>query len=188
MTTIQYDLGGGATFALPAHIAVKQLLDQLQAQTIPGTRVSQYQIGQYAPGQGGVFVGDILGDDGVTYGLITDTDEDVGRAKWGPEGERDLSAWDGMGNTNRLLNESPAAKLASDYEADGHVDFYLPARRELLIAMANVPHLFGKDSYYWTSSPYGSDYAWAVNFEYGFVTIYNRRDEFRVRPFRRFTY
>lgn len=187
MSTIQYDLGGGATFALPAHIAVKQLLDQLQAQTVPGTRLTQYQIGQYAPGQGGIFVGNILGDDGVTYGLVMGAEQDIGKAKWGPDGERDLSSWDGMSNTNRLRNECPAAKLASDYERDGHVDFYLPAQRELMIARANVPHLFAK-GVYWTSTPYGSDGAWAVHFEYGGVLIGYRGREFRVRPFRRFTY
>lgn len=186
MTTIQYDLGGGATIALPADVAVKQLIEQLQQSS--RTVTSRPQIGEYLPGQGGVYVGDIRGDDGVTYGLITPAEHDIGRAKWGPNGERDLSDWDGLSNTNRLRNECPAAQLASGYEADGHVDFYLPARREMLIAAANVPHLFGKESWYWTSTPYGEDRAWDVDFENGTTGIDYRRDEFRVRPFRRFTH
>jgi len=187
MTTIQFDLGQGTSVRLPAETAVKQLLDQLQS-NVAQAMSKRYKIGERVPGQGGIFAGDILGDDGVIYGLIVVDEEDVGRVKWGPEGELDLSDWDGLSNTNRLRSESPAAKLASDYEADGHVDFYLPARRELLIAAANLPHLFGKDSYYWTSTPYGSTRAWVVGFEYGNVGIRYRNREFRVRPFRRFIY
>lgn len=187
MTTIQINLGGGASIALPADLAVKQLIEQLQNSVAQATG-KHYTIGERVPSQGGIFAGDILGDDGVTYGLIIADGEDVGRAKWGPDGERDLSNWDGLVNTNRLRNKCPAAKLASDYEADGHVDFYLPSRREMMIAAANLPHLFGKESYYWTSTPCGSGRAWCVDFEYGYVLIYYRSGEFRVRPFRRFTY
>ncbi|MFT0533982.1 hypothetical protein ACMHYJ_14310 [Castellaniella hirudinis] len=188
MTTIQYDLGGGATIALPADIAVKQLIEQLQRDARQATTQPRPQIGEYLSGQGGIYVGDIRGNDGVTYGLITPKDEDIGRAKWGAEGELDLSDWDGLSNTNILRADCPAAKLASDYEADGHVDFYLPAHREMLIAMANVPHLFGKDSWYWSSTPYGSYNAWAVDFEIGDVLTDGRYNEFRVLPFRRFTH
>lgn len=160
MTTIQYNLGGGAFIALPADIVVKQLIEHLRAEAKIATQRPRYKIGEYLAGQGGVYAGDILGADGVTYGLIIGGDkEDIGAAKWGPDGERDLSDWDGLSNTNSLRKECPAAKLASSYEADGHVDFYLPGRREMLVAMANVPHLFGKKSRYWTSTPYGEDYS-----------------------------
>lgn len=187
MTTIQFELGGGASIALPAETVAQRLIERLQEQSRaqpPG----RLEIGKYLPSQGGIYVGDIRGDDGTLYGLVTGSEQDIGRAKWGQDGERDLSDWDGLGNTNRLRKECPAAKLAANYEADGHVDFYLPARREMLIAMANVPHLFGKESWYWTSTPYGSYGAWAVDFENGGVYAYLRHDEFRVRPFRRFTH
>jgi len=186
MQTFQYDLGGGASIALPVDKVVSQLVDQLRQPTIQSAVEVLPTIGQYLPGQGGVYVGDIRGNDGVIYGLITPREKDIGRSKWGPDGERDLSDWDGLSNTNRLRNECPAAKLASDHEADGHVDFYLPSRREMMIALANVPHLFGKDSWYWTSSPYGAYDAWAVDFEDGGVDFWDRSREFRVRPFRRF--
>ncbi len=188
MTTIQYSLGGGATIALPADIAVKQLIEQLQRDAHQVIAQPRPQIGEYLPGQGGIYVGDILGNDGVLYGLVTSQEEDIGRAEWGSSGERDLSDWDGLTNTSRLRNECPAAKLASDYEADGHADFYLPARRELIVAQANIPHLFGKESYYWTSTSYGSVHAWFVAFEDGDVGTSLRTSEFRVRPFRRFTH
>ncbi|MNR61634.1 hypothetical protein D3C85_1834360 [compost metagenome] len=36
----------------------------------------------------------------------------------------------------------------------------------------------------WTSTPYGSIIAWAVNFEDGGVDCWGRFNEFRVRPVR----
>lgn len=145
-------------------------------------------IGDYWEGQGGYYAGDFRGSDGLVYGLIVAPGEDVGRAFWGPTGERELSDWDGLGNTARLRNECPAAKLAVGFESDEHSDFYLPARRELQLAAANVPHLFGKESWYWSSTPHSEDYAWAVVFERGITSYSYRLNEFRVRPFRRFIY
>ncbi|NYT76525.1 DUF1566 domain-containing protein [Alcaligenaceae bacterium] len=187
MDTIQFELGGGASIALPADKVASALFERLQQQH--PAQPTRYKIGEYLHGQGGIYAGDIQGDDGVLYGLAIGKEQDIGKAKWGPDGERDLSEWDGPGNTNRLNRaDHPAAYLAAQYEVDGHMDFYLPARREFLIAMANVPKLFGKDSYYWTSTPIGSSSAWAVAFESGLVSLLNRSYEFRVRPFRRFTY
>lgn len=188
MTTIQFELGGGASLALPADVVAARLIDCLSSHQAPAILTNaRPRIGQKLAGQGGIFVGDILGDDENLYGLIASVEADVGKAKWGPEGARDLSEWDGLGNTNRLCNESPAAKLASEYERDGHCDFYLPARREMMVALANAPGIFAKEGWYWTSTPRLEGYAWAVGFEYGTVTSDYRHYEFRVRPFRRFT-
>jgi len=185
MTTIQFELGGGASIALPAATVAEKLIERLSAQRTPPLP-ARPKIGEYLSGQGGIYVGDILGADGVLYGLITPVNA-VGSAKWGNDGERDLSDLDGQDNTRRLHNQSPAAKLAAEYEADGHADFYLPARRELIVAAANVPSLF-EQAYHWTSTPYGEHDAWAVDFEDGSVYRWNRDDEFLVRPFRRFTH
>ena len=149
------------------------------------------KIGEYWEGQGGIFAGDFRADDGTVYGLIVadcGTAQDAGRARHCENGERDLSQWDGMDNTQRLKNGCPAALLATQHVADGHDDFYLPARRELQLACANVPHLFGADSWYWSSTPYGESSAWAVDFDCGFTDDRHRHNEFRVRPFRRFIY
>lgn len=145
-------------------------------------------IGQEWLGQGGIYAGDFRGGDGTTYSLIVGKEEDIGRARWAPDGERDLSDWDGLANTARLVNECPAAKLAAGYVRDEHTDFYLPARRELLLAAANLHDTFGKESWYWTSTAQGEYYAWAVGFEDGRTNDYRRNHEFRVRPFRRFIY
>lgn len=185
MNTIQFDLGGGASIALPVETVAQRLIENIRTGAAPQPAAKRPRIGEYLVGQGGIYAGEILGDDGTTYGLVIAEPQDVGTARWAPNGERDLSEWDGLTNTSRLRNECPAAKLASDYEADGHADFYLPSRREMMIALANVPHLFGKDSWYWTSTPRSESYAWAVDFENGLVHYDNRLYEFRVRPFRR---
>nr|WP_319566232.1 hypothetical protein [uncultured Rhodoferax sp.] len=146
-------------------------------------------IGQYLEGQGGVYAGDFRADDGSIYGLIGGEEEDIGCARWAPDGELpNLSDWDGLANTRALHDTCPAAKLAVGYRRDGHSDFYLPAQRELLLASANIRHLFGKSGWYATSTPNGSSYTWAVGFEDGTTYYSNRDNEFLVRPFRRFIY
>ena len=168
-----------------------QSIGRAEAPAVAAQPDGRPQIGSYWPGQGGLYAGDMRGDDGTIYGLIVsdcgDT-KDAGSAKWGPDGERDLSHWDGLDNTRRLGNECPAAKLAATHSADEHKDFYLPARRELQLAAANVPHLFGDESWYWSSTHYGQSTAWAVDFENGRTSNYRRFNEFRVRPVRRFIY
>lgn len=146
------------------------------------------QIGEHWEGQGGIYAGDLRAGDGSIYGLIVAPEQDIGRATWGPNGERDLSDWDGLENTRLLVNECPAAKLAAGYTRDEHTDFYLPARRELLLGAANLHDTFGKESWYWTSTPSTEHYAWAVGFENSLTGHGFRRNVFRVRPFRRFVY
>lgn len=145
-------------------------------------------IGEYWPGQGGIYAGDFRGSDGVVFGQIIGREEDIGTARWAPDGTRLTSDWDGAENTRLLLSDCPAAKLAARYTADGHADFYLPAQRELQFACANVRHLFGESGWYWSSTSRGESYAWAVDFEDGYTILSRRSTEFRVRPFRRFIY
>lgn len=187
MNTIEFDLGCGAKIALPADIVARNLLDSLRQQSIIN-KATRPIIGEYLTMQGGIYVGDILGDDKVLYGLSVGEEMDIGMAEFGYEFKGDLSQWDGLSNTNLLRGKSPAADIAANYERNGHCDFYLPARRELMVALANVPHLFNPKDYYWSSTTRGNDYAWAVDFEHGCVINYDRDDKFRVRPFRRFTY
>ncbi|CUJ54459.1 DUF1566 domain-containing protein [Achromobacter sp. 2789STDY5608628] len=180
---------GGLRLEIPASTLLGALSSYLASR--PGQPVHQAKIGQYLPGRGGIYAGDILGDDGVVYGLVVASEDLDGTYTWGPDdGERTASTWDGLVNTNDLLRHDsahPAARAAKAYSADGHADFYLPAKRELQIIAANLPHLF-QPKPYWTSTPHGSFGAWAVGFETGGVYFWRRDDEFRVRPVRRFTY
>lgn len=171
-----------------ALFAALQDAGEQPATTPPSGDTGRPEIGEYWEGQGGIYAGDFRGDDGVTFGLIVAKEQDIGRARWAPDGERDLSDWDGLANTARLRKECPAAELAAKYECDGHSDFYLPARRELNFAGATLHGTFGKDSWYWTSTPHAESYAWAVDFERGLTSDDCRRFEFRVRPVRRFVY
>lgn len=187
MTTIEFDLGGGAKIALPADVVARNLLDSLRQQSST-TKSIRPRIGEYLTTEGGIYVGDILGDDKVLYGLIVGEEIDIGTVEFGYEHKADLSQWDGLSNTNALRGKSPAADLAANYERSGHCDFYLPARRELIVPLANTPHLFNPKDYYWSSTTLGNDYAWAVGFEDGSVSLDGRNYKFRVRPFRRFTH
>lgn len=187
--TIQLDLGGGSRLEVPARIALDALLERLTSS--PSRLARPALIGAELPGQGGVYAGDILGDDGIVYGLVVASEDLDGTYAWGPEdGERTASTWDGLVNTNDLLRHDKthaAARAAKAYSADGNADFYLPSKREMQIIAANLPHLF-QPKLYWTSTPYGSGTAWAVHFECGSVSNWGRYGEFRVRPVRRFTY
>ncbi|RNF73241.1 DUF1566 domain-containing protein [Pseudomonas putida] len=149
-------------------------------------------LGSYWPGQGGYNAGLVRGEDGAPdYYLIVPVLTEQIRAEWGGRGEEcegATSMSDGLANTRALLadsNEHPAAKLASELTADGHNDFYLPARRELQVAEANVPELFDK-AYHWSSSQRSAHYAYTMGFEDGWLNYGLKSFEFLVRPVRRF--
>lgn len=187
MNTIEFDLGHGAKIALPGDVVAKNLIESLRQRpsNVPSNKL---RIGEYVRSEGGIYVGDILGDDQVLYGLITAEEMDIGIAEFGYEFKGTLSQWDGLSNTNALRGKSPAADLAAGYERDGHCDFYLPARRELMVPLANAPHLFNKNGWYQTSTARNDSAAWAVGFEGGTVGSDGRTIRYRVRPFRRFTH
>ncbi|OZI57637.1 DUF1566 domain-containing protein [Bordetella genomosp. 4] len=140
-------------------------------------------IGQYVEGQGGIYIG----QNAAGKHLVIAANAVDGEFEFGGYGE-DLEGYsdsDGAENTRKLLErgDHPAAQAAADYTADGHSDFFLPSQRELMLAFAAL----GVDeelSDVWTSTPYGSLYAWAVSFEYGRVDLWDRTNEFRVRPVR----
>ncbi|WP_054903993.1 DUF1566 domain-containing protein [Pseudomonas sp. NBRC 111144] len=149
-------------------------------------------LGAYWPGQGGYNAGLVRGEDGAPdYYLIVPQLTEQLSAVWGGYGEEvegASSASDGLANTRALLadsNEHPAAKLASEFTADGHNDFYLPARRELQLAEANVPELFEK-AYHWSSSQRSAHLAYTMGFEGGWLYDGHKSYEFLVRPVRRF--
>ncbi len=149
-------------------------------------------LGSYWLEQGGYNAGLVRGEDGAPdYYLIVPALTEQLRAAWssyGEEVEGASSASDGLANTRALLadsNEHPAAKLASEFTADGHNDFYLPARRELQLAEANVPELFEK-AYHWSSSQRSANNACSMAFEGGWLYSVHKLNEFLVRPVRRF--
>ncbi|MFY3695375.1 hypothetical protein ACOTEN_30150 [Achromobacter xylosoxidans] len=131
---------------------------------------NQFVVGQYAEGQGGIYIG-LTAQGRHLFAAATPLDGSFEFGSYGDELEG-YSDLDGAENTRKLLErgDHPAAVAASEYTADGHQDFYLPAHRELLqVAAAEGFDVTVSDV--WTSTPYGSFYAWAVFFEYGYVHI-----------------
>jgi hypothetical protein len=148
-------------------------------------------LGAYWPGEGGYNAGLVRGENGAPdYYLIVPVLTQQLRAAWGgyeEECEGASRASDGLANTKALLADSvdhPAARLASEFNADGHNDFYLPARRELQVAEANVPELFEK-AYHWSSSQSSADSAYLVDFGGGWLSYHDKSHERLVRPVRR---
>ncbi|WP_313463705.1 DUF1566 domain-containing protein [Achromobacter sp.] len=120
-------------------------------------------IGQEWPEQGGTFIGSRLVDGAVHHVII-------------PGGkEFDLA--------DVAFDELKSA-VAERGEVNGHFDWRAPEQEEMMLAYINVPHLFDKEDWYWTSKPCGSYNAWAVGFEFGSVDTWRRDNEFRVRPVR----
>jgi hypothetical protein len=146
-------------------------------------------IGEYWPGQGGVYAGVMRGEDRQPdYHLIVATD-DLGKFEWGGYGTEVSgagSASDGAANTLALVEDGdhPAATACAEYEADGHLDFYLPARRELQVAEANVWELFAKE-WHWSSTQRSAYFAFSMVFDDGDQDLCVKFYELRVRPVRR---
>ena len=71
-------------------------------------------------------------------------------------------------------------------EINGHSDWRAPDQEDLMLAYINAREHFDTDDWYWSRTPDGDNWAWAVDFEYGFTLYNNRYFEFRVRPVRSF--
>jgi hypothetical protein len=147
-------------------------------------------LGEYWPGQGGIYGGKMQTRDGQPEYHLIFAAEDIGEHAWGGRGTESgaTSKWDGMRNTEQLLSEGdrPAAAVAAKYSADGHHDFYLPAAAELYEAWLNIPERFAKDTWYWSSSQRSANHAFSLHFGVGYQSSYGKTIELRVRPVRRF--
>lgn len=151
-------------------------------------------IGEYWPGQGGVYAGVMRGDNGqADYHLIVPTDPAVQGKKLAYGGyevdEPEASGKrDGLANTQHLVEGSgenhPAAQWCDSLTIEGHSDLYLPAISELALCMANVPELFDKE-WHWSSSQRSAYYAFHVGFDGGYQYYDDKDTELRVRPVRR---
>ena len=112
-------------------------------------------------------------DGSQDYALIV-TDAIIGELKnvlWSDEYttvNEAVSQHDGRANTDAMAASGNAlAKQIRAIEHEGHNDFYIPSAAELRALSATVPHLFNKDDWYWSSSQYSRDLAWAQYFEGG---------------------
>lgn len=132
-------------------------------------------IGQPWPDQGGVYAGLMRGTDGnPDYHLVVATDPagNLANLRWGgyEKDSKATSDTDGLANTKTLQEdgqEHPVLDVLKNLRADGHQDFYLPARRELSLCFANVRELFETDDWFWSSTQYSANDAWYQYFNDG---------------------
>ena len=158
----------------------------LQAVDLPAAPVAH---GAIWPGMGGHFIATLPALHGLPARHLILATEEKDELAWGRRGEEVAGATshhDGRANTQALLEhgDHPAAAWAAAYQADGHNDFYLPSRFELLMCYLAAPQLFQQSGWYWSSTQYSRHSAWCQVFEYGY-SFYDAKDnELRARPVR----
>ncbi|WP_262375117.1 DUF1566 domain-containing protein [Pseudomonas lundensis] len=157
----------------------------LRCQPIDG---SIPELGAVWPGQGGLNGGLVAARGEVPAHYLIIAAQDAGSHEWGGRGRESQAAskWDGLANTVTLMEgDHPAAKAATAYSADGHDNFYLPAAAELYHCWLNVPDLFAKDTWYWSSTQRSAYDAFYMYFGDGSQYNLDKLNELRVRPVRR---
>lgn len=144
--------------------------------------------GTYWPGQGGHYICTLpaLLDMPARH-LIAAAEEHSG-LQFGPYEDvpSATSHINGPTNTTALVSASEkhaAAVWASKYTADGHTDFFLPARLDLLMAYICAPQLFQKSAY-WSSTQDDRSYAFYQSFDGGGSGWGIKDFELRCRAFR----
>ena len=186
---------GDTTIKMPAASLAKLAVASVFAQVLPpaanvqpATPVSIPELGAVWPGQGGFNGGFRPAFGGIPEHYLIIAAKDVGDHEWGGRGRESqaTSKRDGFANTVILMEDDhPAAKTATAYTADGHDNFYLPAAAELYHCWLNVPDLFAKDTWYWSSSQRSAYYAFDMTFVAGLQDGSGKDYELRVRPVRR---
>ncbi len=190
-----------------AHIGLEQVLHTLQRVADGGTALRAVAApsspapvattaltppapGQPWPGQGGIYICTLPAQFGLpARHLVVGTNEadDLAWGGYDADASGATSQTDGRTTTVALLADSkdhPAAKWAAAYTEDGHTDFYLPSRIELLMCYLHAPQVFKTSGWYWSSSQYSRYYAWCQDFEYGSSSANYKDHEFRARPVR----
>lgn len=150
-------------------------------------------IGQYWPGQGGIYMGTMPAIGHLPARHLVFGAEAPRRLTWGPYGtevEGASSRIDGAANTAAILahkaahgGDFPAAEWAAAYTADGHTDFHLPSQADLFFASLHAGNDFAK-ALYWASTQISGRDAFAQYFEYGSSYWTSKAYGFRVRAVR----
>lgn len=157
------------------------------ATTTPTGQTIPVAIGTRCFALGGTLAAILARPDGTTYGLIVaDAAHDV-TSTWGEYGQDVPGAKgpDGAANTQAMLAAgSPLAQAVRALNIEGHTDWFIASRLQMLALYEASPELFSKDHWYATSSQCSRNTAWCQAFEYGSSTAYDKDDEFRARPVR----
>jgi hypothetical protein len=145
--------------------------------------------GEIWPGQGGRYICTIAASDGLPERHLVFGTSEAEDLTFGPylDVPGAKSMVDGRANTAALLasgSEHPAAAWATAYTEDGHTDFHLPSRVELVLAHAHAKEHFSEDGYYWSSTQTSRGYAFVQDFEGGSSGWDVKDSERRVRACR----
>lgn len=193
MLEIDIKPNGGTAIRMPAHLVANALLGTLLARQKPATPTTPPRIGQPWPGQGGIYVGMMRGQNGAPdYHLIAPDSPAamIDSITWGGieiDEPGATSDFDGQANTATLIasnTEHPAAEWAAGVNIDSHTDYYLPARRELRLCWVNTPELF-PEGYYWSSTQYSARTAWLQFFDDGNQLGGHKDAQYAARAVRR---
>lgn len=145
--------------------------------------------GELWPGQGGRYICTTAAMLGMPARHLIVGDGEAEDLIYGPclDVPDACSQIDGAGNTRALMatgQEHPAAQWAAAYTADGHTDFFLGARLDLVMSHICAPHLFNKSGWYATSTQRSRLDAFVQDFEGGDSDWDVKVNERRVRAFR----
>ena len=190
---------GDTTIKMPAASLAKLAVASVFAQVLPPAANVQPiyphsvpELGAIWPGQGGFNGGLVAARDDVPAHYLIVAAKDADSHEWGCCGidVKGLCKTDGYTNAQVLIgndNEKkyPATNACAEHQADGHHDFYLPAAAELYHCWLNVPDLFDKDTWYWSSSQRSASSAFRMDFGGGNQDDLGKLNELRVRPVRR---
>ncbi len=145
--------------------------------------------GEHWPGQGGIYICTLPAILGLpARHLVASTEE--AQLEWGGydhDTPGAASHTDGPANTRALLADSkehPAAAWAAAYTADGHKDFHLPARFDLLMAYLHAKQVFEKQGWYWSSTQGARYTAFVQDFKFGTSLWNSKSSSHRVRAVR----
>lgn len=173
----------------------------------PGRAASEgftYKVGDVGPGGGYIFFVDYF-DQYPSFTYLEAAPADAGSTQWCNDTSNSITAvsgWTagavGRGQTNTTamvgLCTSGAAKMADDYSntpsgGSAVTDWFLPSMGEAMLMYTNLRQagVGGFASvYYWSSSEYNADGAWAQGFSSGLQSSYVKGFSNPVRPVRAF--
>lgn len=185
---------GRAEISVPAEDVAQHIIASLTGQQAALATTAPPKTGEPWPGQGGIYAGMMRNPGGRDYHLIYPTAEMGGEhesVRWSEDDDADIDGadneWDGLKNTRALVEsdaDCPAAEWAAGLVIEGHADYYLPSRRELALAWANIPERFDK-VWHWSSTQHSSGAAFGQTFNYGDQDFNYSTNCYRARAVRR---
>ncbi|WP_372826498.1 DUF1566 domain-containing protein [Polaromonas sp.] len=147
--------------------------------------------GEYWPGQGGIYIYTMAASLGLParHLIAAAADADNQDLIYGPyiDVPGATSQLNGPANTDALIaagDDHTAAAWARSYTADGHIDFHLPSRVDLLMAYAHTPKHFNTEGWYLSSTQTSRNGAFVQDFADGYSGWLLKDLERRVRAFR----